>query len=246
MNNLVFERARTFMYRNARPLDIARFQYHFEDGSKEAVMQALSYYQNEDGGFGHALEADYWNPGSTPLHSRAAGSIISEMDYEDAGHPVIQRLLNWYTERESSSHADYNGAEQVADFLVRYGKEGSEAYQLGVRIANEAVGAFVSSEYPANKEIAEYECENIVDTQLSDGSWDIPKGWKNIPDEWIISKNWWERECEFIVDTQLSDESWDIPRGWEDSPDEWAISRNWWKCQVIIENLLYLKGFGKL
>ena len=51
----IFEKARTFMYRNARPLDMARFQYHFEDGSKEAVMRALSYYQNEDGGFGHAV-----------------------------------------------------------------------------------------------------------------------------------------------------------------------------------------------
>lgn len=53
-----FEKARAFVYRNARPLDLARFQYHFEDGSKAAVMRALSYYQNEDGGFGHAVEAD--------------------------------------------------------------------------------------------------------------------------------------------------------------------------------------------
>ena len=45
----VFEKAREFIYRNARPLDLTRFQYHFENGSKEAVMNALSYYQNADG-----------------------------------------------------------------------------------------------------------------------------------------------------------------------------------------------------
>ena len=39
----VFEKAREFMYRNARPLDLARFQYHFENGSKDAVVNALSY-----------------------------------------------------------------------------------------------------------------------------------------------------------------------------------------------------------
>jgi hypothetical protein len=53
-----YDRARAFIYRNARPLDIARFQYHFENGSKDAVLTALAAYQNEDGGFGHALGPD--------------------------------------------------------------------------------------------------------------------------------------------------------------------------------------------
>lgn len=54
----VFQKAGEFIYRNSRSLVLARWQYHFEDGSKEAVLKALSYYQNEDGGFGHALEPD--------------------------------------------------------------------------------------------------------------------------------------------------------------------------------------------
>lgn len=61
MKNITFEKARAFMYRNARPLHLARFQYHFENGSKEAVLNVLSYYQNEEGGCGHAIEADCWN-----------------------------------------------------------------------------------------------------------------------------------------------------------------------------------------
>ena len=55
MEKEVFEKARNFMYRNARPLDLARFQYHFENSDKEAVMNVLSYYQNADGGCGHAV-----------------------------------------------------------------------------------------------------------------------------------------------------------------------------------------------
>ena len=47
MNNITLQKAKEFMYRNARPLDLARFQYHLENGSKETVINVLSYYQNE-------------------------------------------------------------------------------------------------------------------------------------------------------------------------------------------------------
>ena len=53
-------------------------------------------------------------------------------------------------------------------------------------------------------------------------------------------------ECDFIVETQLEDGSWNVPWRWNDYPNEWAISENWWKGQGIIQNLLYLKGFGLL
>lgn len=56
-----YEGIRRWMYRNARPLDLARWRFHFEGGGAAPVLEALSAYQNEDGGFGHALEADAWN-----------------------------------------------------------------------------------------------------------------------------------------------------------------------------------------
>jgi hypothetical protein len=39
MNN-VFQKAKEFIYRNARPLDFAWWLYHFENGIKEAVLNA--------------------------------------------------------------------------------------------------------------------------------------------------------------------------------------------------------------
>ena len=59
---MYYEQARNFIYKNARPLDIARWKYLFENGSKEDVLTALNAYQNEDGGFGSVLEPDCWNP----------------------------------------------------------------------------------------------------------------------------------------------------------------------------------------
>jgi hypothetical protein len=46
--------------------------------------------------------------------------------------------------------------------------------------------------YADNKEIAEYECEYIVRSQLDDGSWGIPWRRTDYPEEWAISKNWWK------------------------------------------------------
>lgn len=303
MKNITFEKAKTFMYRNARPLDLARFQYHFENGSKEAVMNVLSYYQNEDGGFGHAVEADCWNPNSIPLHSNAAGNIIREIDYEDAKHPVIQGLLKWYaggehfngkcwaitvesnndyphapwwhTESVSSCHTDYNGTAQIAGFIARYAEKDSECFKLGVRVANEAISALSSdgisdkhtcacymrmAELFEKGKVTEYipfgelkeklhkSINQLIDTDISKWS-----GYACRPSCFIDSKeseyypankDIADYECEHIVKTQLADGSWEIPWQWEDYYDEWVISKNWWKGQVIIENLLYLKGFA--
>ena len=303
MNDKTFYKARTYMYRNARPLDLARFQYHFESGSKEAVMNVLSYYQNEDGGFGHAVEADCWNPNSIPLHSNVAGSIICEMDFENASHPVIQGLLKWYgsgvhfngrswavtvesnnayphapwwhTDSVSRCHTDYNGTAQIAGFIVRYAEPDSDLFRLGVRIANEAASALSPEEimdehtcvsYMRMAELFEkaeatdyipydelkkkiHKSVNkliVYDTSKWGGYVCRPscfiqsKDSEYYPDHKDIS----DYECEYMKNTQLEDGSWDITWCWEDFPEEWAISKNWWKGQVIIEKLLYLKGLG--
>lgn len=75
----VFERARTFIYSSARLLDRMRFAYLFENGSKEKVLQALRAYQNEDGGFGHALEPDMRCPDSQPVATEVGLHILSEV-----------------------------------------------------------------------------------------------------------------------------------------------------------------------
>lgn len=305
MVSTTFEKARTFMYRNARPLDWARFQYHFENGSKEAVMKMLSYYQNEDGGFGHAVEPDCWNPNSIPLHSNTAGEIIRQIDYNDAEHPVIQGLLKWYeggehfngkswaitvessnhyphapwwhTESVSSCHTDYNGTAQIAGFIVRYAGKNSSLFQLGVRIANEAVCALSPDEITdmntcvcylrmaelfesanAEKYIPFDELKRKLHKSVHKLIETDTSKWNSYtckPSCFFTSKQseyYWENkdiadyECAHIINTQLPDGSWNITWNWEDYPEEWAVSKNWWKGQVIIEKLLYLKGFGLL
>ena len=53
-----FERAVNFIRTDARPLDRARFAFHFENGGRDAVIAELAKFQNADGGFQSLLESD--------------------------------------------------------------------------------------------------------------------------------------------------------------------------------------------
>jgi hypothetical protein len=90
-----YQSIQRWMYRNARPIDLARWQYHFENGNSQAVLSALSAYQNEDGGFGHALEPDIWNPNSSPYSTSVAINMLEEIKFRDREHAIIQKILKY-------------------------------------------------------------------------------------------------------------------------------------------------------
>lgn len=153
-----------FIYRNARPLDLARWQYLFEDGCKEAVLKALSVYQNPDGGFGHGLEADCLNPESSPVQTWCATQILKELNVEDRSEPIIQGMIKylasgtyfdghyWMKNIPSNNehpHApwwscgeedkqDYNPTASLAGFAIRYADADSKLYSCACKIAQEA------------------------------------------------------------------------------------------------------------
>ena len=161
-----FEHAQAYIHRHARPLDLARFRFHFEGGSREDVLRELAYYQNADGGFGHALEADSWNPASTPIQTWTATEILHEIGCTDASHPIIAGILRylasgadfnghfwsmvtlanndhphapWWTVDEAGLFGDdYNPTACLAGFIVRFAEKGSALHRLGLRIAGEA------------------------------------------------------------------------------------------------------------
>ncbi|MHB1154205.1 MAG: hypothetical protein ACYC00_18005 [Eubacteriales bacterium] len=101
-----YHEIRQWIYRNARPIELACWQFNFEHGSKEAVLSALSFYQNEDGGFGHALEPDNWNPNSTIYTTLNAISILKEIDFSDNQHPILKGIFSFL---ESGVYCSENG-----------------------------------------------------------------------------------------------------------------------------------------
>ena len=95
LTQVQYQAIKTWMRRNTRELELAIWKYEFENGSREAVMEALSVYQNEDGGFGNKLEPDNWNPDSTPYTTAYAAMIIKTIDFKDKDHPVIKEMLRF-------------------------------------------------------------------------------------------------------------------------------------------------------
>ena len=68
---------RKLVHRNARPLDYMKWKILFENGSCDDFLLVLSSYQNEDGGFGHNIECNNWNPNSSPY------TVCIALDYLD-------------------------------------------------------------------------------------------------------------------------------------------------------------------
>lgn len=48
--------------------------------------------------------------------------------------------------------------------------------------------------YLDNRELADFEYSFIRSSQLPDGSWSIPWSWKEYPEAWSISRNWWKAD----------------------------------------------------
>lgn len=303
-----YQKARTFIYRNSRPLDIARWQYHFGSGSKEAVLTALAAYQNEDGGFGHALEPDCWNPNSAPIQTWTATEILREINFTDSTHPIIDGILRYlasgkhfngkfwpfaiksnedyphapwwgYSEADDDGCYGYNPTACLAGFIIRFADKDCELYQLGCRIAKEAFDAYFAGELlgdmhtvvcyirlmqyceetdavdiidlAALKERLRKQIKHSITRDIS--KWESgyickPSQFFNAADSifYADNKDIADYECEYIIKSQLEDGSWAIPWGWNGYPDEWAISKNWWKASGAILNILYLKGMGRL
>ena len=89
-----FQRARAFLETQARPLDWAIFAYRFENAPAEDVVSALAAFQNDDGGFGHALEPDLRTPSSSALATGIGLDVLRELGC-DAQHPMARRAVRF-------------------------------------------------------------------------------------------------------------------------------------------------------
>lgn len=293
------EQARNFIYRNARPLDLARWQYLFEDRSRENVLTILASYQNEDGGFGHALEPDCWNPNSSPVQTWVATEIIREAGLNDAQHPIIQGILRYlastgdfdghtwsntipsndlyphapWWDDTPDAEVSYNPTACFIGFILKYADSDSELYHTALRLAEEAY-AYFREQYPMESmhtvscfvELYEYlrECKCSKNTNLDEFEDLLQKQIKFVltqdtsvwsveyvckPSLFIHSKQsifypenreLCEFECKFIRETQEEDGTWKITWEWGTYPEEWQISKNWWKSDLIIKNIRFL------
>ena len=95
--------AQTFLLNNGRLLERHLFGYLFapdsQPGSRDKVINALKAYQNEDGGFGNALEPDKRTSFSQPIDQESALKVMDEVGLNGE---IVEGMCDF-------SHYDYDG-----------------------------------------------------------------------------------------------------------------------------------------
>lgn len=190
MDRKFYNEIKTWMYQNARPIDLGLWQYFFEDGDKKIVVEALMNYQNEDGGFGHALEADNWNPNSTPITTQHALKILRLVDFLDMRHPIYQgiwKYLNaekdlleygwrftvpsnedyphapWWNYSEAENKKEYFGVTaELTAFILKYGEQESSLYQKALKFTDQLINLFIADKISGDMGIKGY--ITLIDT----------------------------------------------------------------------------------
>lgn len=130
-----FNKAKIFIMNQGRSLEQALCHYHFDNGPKEAVLTELEKFQNDNGGFGKALEPDLRASESSVLCTTFALDILTDLGFSsDEG--IIAKSLNYlmgtYDERtqtwrylpdttDSSPHAPWwnqDGLEETFEHFL--------------------------------------------------------------------------------------------------------------------------------
>ena len=158
---------RLWMYRNARQIELALWQYYFENGSQESVLAALAMYQNADGGFGNALEADSWNTESSPYTTLYAINILNGIHFTDTGNPLMQGIFRflesgvysdddgwwfniptnddyphaqWWTYDSSANKFESIGVSAgIAGFILQFSSKDTQIYQKALLVADKLI-----------------------------------------------------------------------------------------------------------
>ena len=135
------------------------------------MLYALSFYQNDDGGFAYAIEPDNWNESSTPIGTWAATMILREIGFSDTSHPIISGILKyldsgkdfadgkwfntvpgnndyphavWWKCEGAGLPAD-NPTVSLAGFALRFADKASALYRKACEIATKSVAEFMKN-----------------------------------------------------------------------------------------------------
>ncbi len=180
-------KTKSWIKRNARPLEIARWEFLFENGSKERVIHYLSAFQNSDGGFGHGLEPDLWLPQSSAIATWAAAQILIEVQAEpneEIVRLILKYLINsydeemglwktvipehnnyphaphWHFEEGVQDNWMFNPSAELAAFLIYWAPDGSEEANLGWKVVEKAKMHLLNSNGMDFHEINNY--QNLI------------------------------------------------------------------------------------
>jgi hypothetical protein len=239
-----FREIRAWMYRNARPIDLMRWKHRYEGGGGAAIVALLRSYQNEDGGFGHGLEADNWNPNSSPYTTGTAIELLFESGEPLAGLAVAPRDGALY--RRALGIAD-----AMAEKLDAARTMDCHELQCYVKFWEALRRLGLDGRYPAN---AIDKLKGFVDATIErdPAKWPVysmrPSMYIDGPDSPYYPGNEKsvEQEIDYILASRKPGGVWEISWRWAGYDAEYAVAANWWRGWWAMRNLQILQSFGRL
>ena len=89
------EAAEKFINETARPFEKAVYDVLYNNQPIDTALMELRKFQNEDGGFGHGLEADNWNPNSNPIATNDAIIWIYRMNAFSSAKYIVEGIVRY-------------------------------------------------------------------------------------------------------------------------------------------------------
>lgn len=172
---------RRYLFRNARPLDVARWDYHFEDAPVQGILKTLACYQNPDGGFGHGLEPDIRTAESNPMSTWTATRLLREAGLPDMARHMVDKTLDylestlndndkwpattaahnrdlhapWFDHLEDEAFWGWNPTIELAAFILLTGEHRPALYARAEGIVKAALPEIMDPDFiPAANELS--------------------------------------------------------------------------------------------
>jgi len=99
-----FDRALRYISEHGSDLHRALAAHFFGPGDSEPVRRALASHRNEDGGFGHGLEPDFYLPDSSPMATSIGLQILADLE-TPASDPWVESALRYLVHTRDDSLA---------------------------------------------------------------------------------------------------------------------------------------------
>ncbi|MBR3753773.1 MAG: hypothetical protein IKK49_01565, partial [Clostridia bacterium] len=81
--------------------ELAIYKYFFENESNQAVVDELLKFQNYDGGFGNAIEPDFFNPNSSPIATNDAVITLCRVNALDRESDILKGIVRYLESHDS-------------------------------------------------------------------------------------------------------------------------------------------------
>lgn len=161
-----------YITKNARPLELAVYKYFFENESNQAVIDELSKFQNADGGFGHALEPDFFNPNSSPIATNDAIITLSRVNALDRDSAIVKGMVSYLESHDSFDEDKKRWLFQIdsnKDYphAIWWEKKGDGISNFNPSVSLAAFMVYCGKRTPLYEEIIKEAIEFLKDGEIS-------------------------------------------------------------------------------